>query len=497
MTDLRRALRPAAGQVSVTRVVVLGLVSGLLYVAMYAAQRAIHAGSSSDAFAAGLALYPIIVLGVFALYVCVLGLSRRPLSRDLRLAAFGFPVIFSLFWLLVAPVFSSDVFAYIAHGYVQVELGDNPYLVHSSAVAASPLGPELVTYGWQPVHPATPYGPVLTHLETAIVWLSGADVRLSMLLFKLVAVASSLGVAAVIWMILDRVRPQDRDIGTIAYLWNPAVLVEVAGEGHNDAITTLLALATVLLVLRRQVVGGVLTMVVAALTKYVPVLLAPALLGYLWRGAQDKQFVLWRIAGGAVAGAGVAAALYAPYWAGQQTFSGLASSGRAGHTGSTQTVLAEVFSRVVSEQTALVAVSVAATATVVLAAIVIAVRVRTPTDLLRGTAVLMVIYTLLSPAYWPWYVVLPIAFLALVPRGTFLVLIVAMSLASRLVAPLNSLYVDGIIGRPTFFLLTWVGAVGLPLLAVVAYRFATGWSRSPPATGGGAAVPSSRDPAAA
>src|SRR5215207_2128164 len=330
MTDLRRAVRPAVGQVSVTRVVVLGLVSGLLYVAMYAAQRAIHAGPRSDAFAAGLALYPIIVLGVFALYVGVLGLSRRPLSRDLRLAAFGFPVIFSLFWLLVAPVFSSDVFAYIAHGYVQVELGDNPYLVHSSAVAASPLGPELVSYGWRPVHPATPYGPVITHLETAIVWLSGADVRLSMLLFKLVAVASSLGVAAVIWMILDRVRPQDRDIGTLAYLWNPAVLVEVAGEGHNDAITTLLALATVLLVLRRQVVGGVLTMVVAALTKYVPVLLAPALLGYLWRGAQDKQLVLWRIAGGVVAGAGVAAALYAPYWAGQQTFSGLASSGRAG-----------------------------------------------------------------------------------------------------------------------------------------------------------------------
>jgi hypothetical protein len=36
----------------------------------------------------------------------------------------------------------------------------------------------------------------------------------------------------------------------------------------------------------------------------------------------------------------------------------------------------------------------------------------------------MVIYTLLSPAYWPWYVVLP-------------------------VAPLDSLYVDEVIGRPS------------------------------------------------
>ena len=103
MTDLRRALRPAAGQVSVTRVVVLGLVSGLLYVAMYLAQRPVHAGPTGDAFAAGLALYPVSLLGLFALY----GLRARTvpagLSRGLRLPVFGLPVIFSLFWLLVAP----------------------------------------------------------------------------------------------------------------------------------------------------------------------------------------------------------------------------------------------------------------------------------------------------------------------------------------------------------------------------------------------------------
>jgi hypothetical protein len=81
-----------------------------------------------------------------------------------------------------------------------------------------------------------------------------------------------------------------------------------------------------------------------------------------------------------------------------------------------------------------------------------------------------VIYTLFSPAYWPWYVVLPVAFLALSPHGILLVLLVAMSLGSRLVAPVNSLYVDEVIGRPAFFLLTWLGAVGMPLLAVLVSR---------------------------
>jgi hypothetical protein len=45
-----------------------------------------------------------------------------------------------------------------------------------------------------------------------------------------------------------------------------------------------------------------------------------------------------------------------------------------------------------------------------------------------------------------------------------------MSLGSRLVAPVNSLYVDEVIGRPAFFLLTWLGAVGMPLLAVLVSR---------------------------
>jgi hypothetical protein len=76
----------------------------------------------------------------------------------------------------------------------------------------------------------------------------------------------------------------------------------------------------------------------------------------------------------------------------------------------------------------------------------------------------------ISPAYWPWYVVLPVALLALVAHGTFVVTLVAVSLGSRLAAPLTSLYVEGLLSRSAFFLLTWVLAVGLPLCAVLADR---------------------------
>ena len=227
-------------------------------------------------------------------------------------------------------------------------------------------------------------------------------------------------------MVLDRVRPQDRDIGTLAYLWNPAVLVEVAGEGHNDAITTLLALASRPAGAPAPGRGGVLAMVGGRPDEVRTACCSHRLCWAIWwRGAQDKQLVLWRIAGGAVAGAGVAAALLRSLLGGSADFlrpcdrrvapdtpAPPRPCSRKSSPGSSASRRRWSPSRSLQRPRS------------VLAAIVIAVRVRTPTDLLRGTAVLMVVYTLLvGPAYWPWYVVLPIAFLALVPRGTFLVLI--------------------------------------------------------------------------
>ena len=269
-------------------------------------------------------------------------------------------------------------------------LDANPYLVDSAAVAASPIGAELESFGWRPVFPPTPYGPLVTHLETGIVQLAGGDVRLAMLLFKLVAVAAGLAVAALIRWVVGQVRPQDRDLATVAYLWNPAVLVEVAGEGHNDALMAVLVVLALGLTLRRRVALAVAAMVGAALTKYLPLLLVPLQLGYWWRAPERTRPLAGRVAAGAVTGLVVAVVLFAPFWRGSATFAGLRESGRAGHTGSTQTVVAEVLSRLVGEAAALRAVSVAAAAALVLLAVVLALRVPDGDALLRRCAVVMV-----------------------------------------------------------------------------------------------------------
>jgi hypothetical protein len=213
-------------------------------------------------------------------------------------------------------------------------------------------------------------------------------------------------------------------------------------------------------------------MTCAALTKYLPLLLVPLQLGYWWRGSAHRRRLAGQIAAGAVTGLILTVVLFAPFWRGTKTFTGAEESSRAGHTGSSQTVVVEVLSRVLGEPSATRALAVAVAATLVLAAIALAVRIPDADALLRRSALIMVAaMVFVGPAYWPWYVILPIALLALVPHGGMLVTLVAVSLGSRLVAPLNSLYVHGTIGRPAFLLLTWLGGVAVPALAVLAAWF--------------------------
>ena len=54
------------------------------------------------------------------------------------------------------------------------------------------------------------------------------DVSLAVLLMKLPALLGALGSAALIWRILGMVRPRLRLLGTIAFVWNPVVIAELA-----------------------------------------------------------------------------------------------------------------------------------------------------------------------------------------------------------------------------------------------------------------------------
>ncbi|HSD22366.1 MAG TPA: hypothetical protein VLC54_20110 [Anaeromyxobacter sp.] len=87
----------------------------------------------------------------------------------------------------------------------------------------------------------------------------------------------------------------------LAYLWNPLVAIEVARQGHVDALGALLLVLAALAFTRRRTFRGSVALALALAVKPLPVVLAPL----LWRRVSLRD---------AAAGTAVLAALYLPFW---------------------------------------------------------------------------------------------------------------------------------------------------------------------------------------
>ena len=325
--------------------------------------------------------------------------------------------------------------------------------------------------GWQPVHGISPYGPVLTHLERSIV-ATGADVRVQILLFKIITGLATLASAGLIWVLLGRLRPDDQLLGTTAFLWNPLIIWELSGEGHNDAVMILFILGALLLLVQGRQLAGVVVVCLAVLTKYLPAILVPLCAAYCYHTSRAARRLLLRTTIGLAVGATVGVVLFRPFWIGMDTFNGVRVNGAPGSTGSTPTMILEVLERFAPHVRWEGAIWGGVTLALVISIVGLAATVTGAASLLRATAVLWLLHTLLmSPTYWPWYAATVVAAMALTPDRSFLVMGLVVSFAARLAAPLVMVFVHGVITRRVFLGSVWVLGVGLPLLALSLYAW--------------------------
>lgn len=180
--------------------------------------------------------------------------------------------------LLVAPpLFSADVFSYLAQGEVAAR-GLDPNVV-SPAVGASAEAVARVGVYWRDA--PSPYGPLFSTVERAITTVTGGDPVAGIVLHRLVAV---LGLLLVVWAV-------PRLAGTSARmaLWlgvlNPLVLWHLVGGMHNDALMLGLMLSGTVIALQAlpdlkwwQFTAGVVLIGLGAQVK-LPALVALAVLG--------------------------------------------------------------------------------------------------------------------------------------------------------------------------------------------------------------------------
>jgi hypothetical protein len=174
-------------------------------------------------------------------YVVVIRAADRLSARAVLI---GIAALHALV-LLAPPLFSTDVFSYMAYGRMGALYGASPYLHGPSAIALDPLYPFI---GAQWVSTPTVYGPLFTGLSYL---LSPFDIAANVLAYKAIAAISSLTIVTVVWKAanLRGLNP----VKAIALVGlNPVIVLFGVGGGHNDLLMLAILVTGVYVLLRHK-----------------------------------------------------------------------------------------------------------------------------------------------------------------------------------------------------------------------------------------------------
>jgi hypothetical protein len=255
-------------------------------------------------------------------------------SRDALLGVLGGQLAFSAVLRGMYPVAAVDIYDYYLYGRISLLHGGNPFI---QPPRDFPQDPYLYLSPWQ-AEPSV-YGPVWQIISLVPTALAGDDLLFAIGAFKITAIIGSLVTALLIYITLHRLAPERAIAGTLFFAWNPLVLFEIAGNGHNDSILTAFMMLGVLSLIVGPRWAALPGLAAAVLTKVPAVLLGPLMLVGVLRADRLSRSVRTAAAGLAVSLA-LAVIAYAPFWQGMPTLSFL---GR-GHwfTASPSTLLREL-----------------------------------------------------------------------------------------------------------------------------------------------------------
>jgi hypothetical protein len=333
--------------------------------------------------------------------------------------------------LVVAPLFSRDVFSYAALGEMTSH-GINPYHYGPGILGSGPFV--------SPVDPLwantpAPYGPLFVMLAG---WSASISLHNELLTVVLLRLQSVAGLALIASCIPKLARSFGRDPGPafVLAVLNPLTLLALVGGAHNDAIMVGLLLAGITAARNRHPVWGVVLCALAASIK-VPAAIGIAYVAWEWAGpdADWARRLRFAVRSGLVTvavmgflslvsglGWGWIANLGTPgtvrSWMAPATAFGLAISGSA---------------HVVGIGVGLSGVLTFTRAIGLLGAAVIALyclRHRGRIGLLNALGITMLMFVLLGPVVQPWYLTWGIIIMAPVAAGRMRYLILGLSMVA-------------------------------------------------------------------
>jgi len=242
-----------------------------------------------------------VLVTLFLLYLSAYKLVQHKNSNRLWFIVLLGALFFSLILLFVFPISSTDIYDYVSRGRISGQYGGNPLIETPNDYPGEPYV-ELAAWKKDP----SAYGPLWEILSGLIGRFAGGRLWNDMLGYKILALLGYLLSTFLITAILKRVAPDRCLAGTLLFAWNPLVLLDGIANGHNDMIMVAFILAAfwiLSLAQKRDAISekglsaflygllAILFLSLAILIKYIPILLMPLLLLYVLaqkRGLKQK-----------------------------------------------------------------------------------------------------------------------------------------------------------------------------------------------------------------
>ncbi|MGA8211053.1 MAG: hypothetical protein WB798_12970, partial [Nocardioidaceae bacterium] len=318
--------------------------------------------------------------------LALLAAWRRPATRAALAAVVVPAVLFSALGASALPTQSGDIVDYLLSGRIAAVHGASPYQVAPEAFPDDPLLPFA---SGDYTADAEQKPPIWIGAAVGVSAVAGDQPATAVHVFRLVLAGFSMANLLLLWVVLRRRRPEHLLAGLLLYGWNPVVTTH--GQAKLDVVMATFALlgAWALLSGRRQ--GAVAALWCSVMVKLLTLpLLAVLVLGEL-------RARRWRsVATSAVVVVGLTLLLYAPFDGGaRHVVEHLLLTERGGQ-----------------QLPAAVSLLFVATACVVVVWAGLSSR-GDPERVLQGWALAALAVVLLIPPGWSWYLITPVAVVAL------------------------------------------------------------------------------------
>ena len=181
--------------------------------------------------------FGLFMLLLIVFYLSAYWMMRRAASSAEGLSERGaqiiviFPILAMLILAHLYPITSLDSINQAIQVRVLTAHQANPLLTPASSFSGDPF----TTYDDAQSLPS-PYGPLAIILGAGPALLAGNNLLALALLGKMMPILFALGCLRLVWLIAFRIAPHRRWQALLLMGWNPLLLLETAGNGHNDSI---------------------------------------------------------------------------------------------------------------------------------------------------------------------------------------------------------------------------------------------------------------------